>query len=246
VIGSLRIGASVFGGICNNPAAHWSSAALPILSSPSTPGWTNRGSCSWSTISASDSATTPEDILRCVESGTFEERDIEHNAARCASDHDYCDHVRKVDETTPARFNADPSRLCEASGSAGKVALLAARLDTCPREASTATFYIGTNSVADLAQIRRDILQNFDAARSILARLSAAKSDRGESAEGANSRNLPILLIRSASRFITKSWPIRPSTRWRGASDLSATIEFGIVWPRISTFCPSMVYRIAE
>lgn len=38
--------------------------------------------------------------------------------------------MTQVDEDTPARFNADPSRLFEASGSAGKVCVFAVRLDT--------------------------------------------------------------------------------------------------------------------
>jgi len=38
--------------------------------------------------------------------------------------------VRKIDADTPARFNADPSRLYEASGSAGKICIFAVRLDT--------------------------------------------------------------------------------------------------------------------
>lgn len=66
-----------------------------------------------------------------------------------------------VDEATPARFNADPRRLYEASGSAGKIALFAVRLDTFPSEEQTATFYIGSNSVADLAELRREILRSF-------------------------------------------------------------------------------------
>jgi hypothetical protein len=38
-----------------------------------------------------------------------------------ASDHEYATHVHDIDASTPARFNADPRRLFEAFGSAGKV-----------------------------------------------------------------------------------------------------------------------------
>ena len=40
--------------------------------------------------------------------------------------------VRDIDANTPARFNADGRRLYEASGCAGKIAVLAVRLDTYP------------------------------------------------------------------------------------------------------------------
>jgi D-lactate dehydrogenase len=46
----------------------------------------------------------------------------------------------RVEADTPARFNADPTRLFEASGSAGKVMVLALRLDTFARDERTATF----------------------------------------------------------------------------------------------------------
>ena len=65
--------------------------------------------------------------------------------------------MRAVDADTPARFNADPSRLFEASGSAGKVCLFAVRLDTFPKEPST-VFYIGSNVPDDLTAVRRHLL----------------------------------------------------------------------------------------
>lgn len=161
VIGSSCIGASVFGGICNNSGgslvqrgpAYTELALYARIDEDGLLQLVNHLG-----IALGDD---PEDMLRQVESGSFDAAAIVHDHTRHASDHRYGDHVRKVDEATPARFNADPSRLYEASGSAGKVALLAVRLDTFPAEKSTATFYIGTNCTADLAQIRRDVLQSF-------------------------------------------------------------------------------------
>ena len=163
VIGSSCIGASVVGGICNSSGgslvrrgpAYTELALYARLDEQGELQLVNHLG-----IALGDDL---EDILHRVEYGKFDDRDVEHDPARRASDHGYHAHVRKVDEATPARFNADPSRLFEASGSAGKVALLAVRLDTFPKESETAVFYIGTNSVADLAQIRRAILQNFNA-----------------------------------------------------------------------------------
>lgn len=70
--------------------------------------------------------------------------------------------MRRIDDDTPARYNADPRRLFEGSGSAGKLVLFAVRLDTFPREAGTTTFYIGTNDPAKLTRIRREILGRFE------------------------------------------------------------------------------------
>ena len=58
----------------------------------------------------------------------------------------------------PARFNADPRRLFEASGCAGKLILFAVRLDTFENEGETKVFYIGTNDTAELTAIRRHML----------------------------------------------------------------------------------------
>ena len=85
------------------------------------------------------------------------EADIAHDPQRAASDPRYAQDVRAVDADTPARFNADPSRLFEASGSAGKLCLFAVRLDTFPKEPST-VFYLGSNAPDDLTAVRRHLL----------------------------------------------------------------------------------------
>ena len=76
--------------------------------------------------------------------GDYAEADVERDTGRAASDARYAQDVR-VDADTPARFNADPSRLFEASGSQAKVCLFAVRLDTFPKEPST-VFYIGQHA----------------------------------------------------------------------------------------------------
>ena len=89
----------------------------------------------------------------------YQRKDI--SAGGKGHDHAYCNHVREIDADTPARFNADPARHYEASGSAGKLAVFAVRLDTFPAETQTAVFYIGTNDTNVLTQIRRDMLGSF-------------------------------------------------------------------------------------
>ncbi|MEW6256695.1 MAG: D-lactate dehydrogenase [Pseudomonadota bacterium] len=161
VIGSSCIGASVFGGVCNN-----SGGAL-IHRGPAFTQMTLYAQLDENRqvhlvnhlgIRLGDD---PETILARVEAGDFQPGDVEDDPARHCSDHDYQTHVRRIDEPSPARFNADPKRLFEAAGSAGKVMILAVRLDTFPKEARKTVFYIGTNNPDELTRIRRHILGTF-------------------------------------------------------------------------------------
>jgi D-lactate dehydrogenase (quinone) len=158
VIGSSCIGASVFGGVCNN-----SGGAL-IHRGPAFTQMTlyalidQSGQVHLVNHLGIRLGDDPETILKRVEKGDFGPDEIEDDPHRHCSDHDYQEHVRKIDDETPSRFNADPKRLFESSGSAGKVMILAVRLDTFPKEERTAVFYIGTNNPDELTQIRRHIL----------------------------------------------------------------------------------------
>ena len=157
VIGSSCIGASVLGGICNNSGgalvrrgpAYTQLALYARVDEAGQPSLVNHLG-----IALGD---TPEDILTRLQEGRYGEADITDDPARAASDAGYGEHVRQVDADTPARFNADPSRLFEAAGSAGKLCLFAVRLDTYVKEPST-VFYIGSNDPADLTAVRRHFL----------------------------------------------------------------------------------------
>ncbi|MFW1852980.1 D-lactate dehydrogenase [Acinetobacter guillouiae] len=159
VIGSSCIGASVLGGICNN-----SGGALVRRG----PAYTELAL--YAQVNASGElelvnhlgvnlGDTPEEILTKLENNNYQLNDVINNASCCASDHRYAHDVKQVDENTPARFNADPSRLFEASGSAGKVCVFAVRLDTFEKIPSQ-VFYVGTNSHDDLTEIRRFLLKD--------------------------------------------------------------------------------------
>ena len=100
---------------------------------------------------------SPEEILTRLQNGDYTPQQVRNEENAKASDARYGEHVRDVDADTPARFNADPSRLFEASGSAGKLCLFAVRLDTFPKEPST-VFYIGSNDPHDLTEVRRHLL----------------------------------------------------------------------------------------
>ncbi|MEM5299770.1 D-lactate dehydrogenase [Burkholderia sp. JPY481] len=159
VIGSSCIGASVLGGISNNSGgslvhrgpAYTEMAVFAAVDASGTLRLVNHLGI--------ELGNTPEEILSRVENGTFTDADIRNDAA--ASDHEYATHVRNVDAPTPARFNADPRRLFEASGCAGKLMVFAVRLDTFAAEQGAKVFYIGTNDTSVLTEIRRHALANF-------------------------------------------------------------------------------------
>ena len=157
VIGSSCIGASVLGGICNN-----SGGALVRRG----PAYTelalyaqvkDDGSLELVNHLGIELGDNPEEILTRLQKGDYSAQQVHNEDTAKASDARYGEHVRDVDADTPARFNADPSRLFEASGSAGKLCLFAVRLDTFPKEPST-VFYIGSNDPHDLTEVRRHLL----------------------------------------------------------------------------------------
>jgi D-lactate dehydrogenase (quinone) len=159
VIGSSCIGASVLGGISNNSGgslvhrgpAYTEMALFAAVDATGMPHLVNHLGI--------ELGGSPEEMLSRIENGTF--GDIETPDGAAASDREYATHVRDVDASTPARYNADPRRLFEASGSAGKVMTFAVRLDTFAAEKGAKVFYIGTNDTSVLTDIRRHALSGF-------------------------------------------------------------------------------------
>ncbi|WP_175770783.1 FAD-binding protein, partial [Burkholderia anthina] len=107
VIGSSCIGASVFGGVCNN-----SGGALVERG----PDYTEMAV--FARVDASgrlqlvnhlgiELGTDPLTVLDRIERRDFSEAEIRHDAG-AASDHHYAEEVREIDADTPARYNADP------------------------------------------------------------------------------------------------------------------------------------------
>ncbi|WP_298816919.1 D-lactate dehydrogenase [uncultured Roseibium sp.] len=157
VIGSSCIGASIIGGVCNN-----SGGALvrrgPVYTELSLFAQiSDTGELQLVNHLGIDLGRTPEEILGRLDTGEIDPACVHADAGR-ASDESYGSRVRDVDAATPARYNADPSGLYEASGSAGKVAVFAVRLDTFPIETGEKVFYIGTNETAELSELRRRLL----------------------------------------------------------------------------------------
>jgi D-lactate dehydrogenase (quinone) len=156
VIGSSCIGASVFGGVCNNSGGALiqrgpAYTQMSVFARVDKKGQLHLVNHLGIRLDGSE-----ESILSRVDRGEFSNTDVQYDAG-AGSDHNYVEHVREIDESTPARFNADPHRLYESSGSAGKVMVFAVRLDTFPIEKNPKVFYIGTNRTDDLTDIRRHV-----------------------------------------------------------------------------------------
>jgi D-lactate dehydrogenase len=161
VIGSSCFGASVLGGICNNSGGSLVQRGPAYTEYALFAKVDDSGELQLVNHLGIALGTSPEEILERLEHGRFEESDVSWSDGRRGSDSSYVDHVRQIGANTPARYNADPSRLFEASGSAGKIALFAVRTDTFPAAERAAVFYIGTNSTDELGKLRRDILSDF-------------------------------------------------------------------------------------
>ena len=160
VIGSTSIGASIVGGICNN-----SGGSLVKRG----PAYTQL--CLYAKVNESGDlvlindiginlGSNEEEILNNLENRNYNESDIIYSN-KLASDNKYAEIVRQVDSNTPSRFNSDSRLLYGASGSAGKIAVFAVRLDTFPKPIRSKVFYVGANDPDVFWEIRRNILSKF-------------------------------------------------------------------------------------
>lgn len=157
VIGSSCIGASVVGGVCNNSGGMLIRRGVCYTELALYARIRGDGSLELVNHLGIDLGSTPEEILSRLERGEFGESHIDFDAGR-ASDDTYEGRVRDISAETPARYNADPKCLYEASGSAGKLAVFAVRLDTFATEGRERLYYIGTNDPAELTVLRQRML----------------------------------------------------------------------------------------
>ncbi len=159
VIGSSCLGASIVGGVANNSGGALVKRGPAYTELSLFAQVDNNGDLKLVNHLGIDLGDTPEEIIGNLSSGNFSKSLPE--TSKKASANDYEQIVRDVNADTPSRFNADPTRLYEASGCAGKVAVFAVRLDTFDIPKKDQTFYIGTNDPDVLTRIRRDILTQF-------------------------------------------------------------------------------------
>jgi D-lactate dehydrogenase len=162
VIGSSCIGASVVGGVCNNSGGSLVNRGPAYTELALYARVDENGQVQLVNDLGIDLGHEPEDILERLDAGTFSPDAVRWNGG-AASDSKYIDHVRDIDAATPARYNADPTRLFGASGCAGKVMVFAVRLDTFVSSGADRVIYVGTNRPEALAALRRAMLSTLPA-----------------------------------------------------------------------------------
>ena len=163
VIGSSTLGATVVGGIANNSGGTLVKRG-PAYTELSIYAQVNQhGELVLVNHLGIYLGDTADDIIRNLQQGNFNADHLEQGQGqRQASDHQYQGRIKDVDANTPSRFNADPRRLYESSGCAGKLVVFAVRVDTHPVATKEQSFYVGTNSSEDLYLIRRLLLTELD------------------------------------------------------------------------------------
>ncbi|MGH1461446.1 MAG: D-lactate dehydrogenase [Neptuniibacter sp.] len=160
VIGSSCIGASIIGGVANNSGGALVQRGPAYTELSLFAQLNDKGELELVNHLGIDLGTTPEEILANLDQRNFSDSDVKPSRYK-ASANDYPEIVRDVDADSPARYNADTSRLYESSGCAGKLGVFAVRLDTFPVAQKEQVYYIGTNNPDELTEIRRHILKHF-------------------------------------------------------------------------------------
>ena len=161
VLGSSCFGASVVGGVCNNSGgaliqrgpAYTELSLFARINKKRELELINRLG-----IELGDK---PADILECLDKNFPVNLTTTHRN-EFYKNSDYEQIVRDVNANTPARYNANPICLKDASGCAGKVAVFAVCMETFPAFQRQKTFYVATNDPSQLQFLRKTILQDFN------------------------------------------------------------------------------------
>ena len=160
VIGSTSIGASIVGGVCNNSGGSLVHRGPAYTEFALYAKVNEDGKLELVNELDINLGSNPEEILLNLENNNYTSSDI-LKSKKLGSDDKYSEIVRGIDQNTAARFNADNRLLHSASGSAGKIAVFALRLDTYKAPKKSKVFYVGSNNQDDFWKIRREILSNF-------------------------------------------------------------------------------------
>ena len=160
LLGSSCFGASVIGGICNNSGGSLVQRGPAYTEMALYAQVTDTRALRLVNHLAVDLSAEPEQALIQLDRGQFC-AGVPAPRSRGSND-GYIGRLRDAGRELPLRFNADESRLFEASGSAGKIAVFAVRVDTFPKEPETRLFYIGASRPAVLTDLRRHVLRHFD------------------------------------------------------------------------------------
>ena len=161
VIGSTSIGASIIGGICNNSGGSLVQRGPAYTEMALYARVNKNGKLELINHLGINLGLKPREILNNLQSKNYSESDF-IKTKNIASDDRYHEIVKDVDSNTPSRFNSDSRLLYGASGSAGKIAVFAVRLDTYKMSKKSQVFYLGSNNPDVFFKIRRDILSKFE------------------------------------------------------------------------------------
>merc|ERR1712078_119265 len=132
VIGSTTIGATIVGGIANNAGGALCKRGSSYTELSLYARVNEEGNLELiNHLGIENLGEKPEEIFENLEKGSFSKEDIQ-GMDKAASDREYQNRIRNIDAEIPNRYNADPNRLYEVSGSAGKVVAFAVRVDTYP------------------------------------------------------------------------------------------------------------------
>ena len=161
VIGSTSIGASIIGGICNNSGGSLVQRGPAYTEMALYARVNKNGKLELINQLGINLGLKAREILNNLQSKNYSESDF-IKTKNIASDDRYHEIVKDVDSNTPSRFNSDSRLLYGASGSAGKIAVFAVRLDTYEMSKKSQVFYLGSNNPDVFFKIRRDILSKFE------------------------------------------------------------------------------------
>jgi len=161
IIGSTSIGASIIGGICNNAGGSLVQRGPSYTEMALYARINKNGKLELVNELDINLGSNPKEILDNLQNQNYKKSDIQ-NTNKLGSDDKYSKIVRQINENTPARFNSDNRLLYGASGSAGKIAVFAVRLDTYLKPIKNKVFYVGSNDPDVFWKIRRDILSKFE------------------------------------------------------------------------------------
>ncbi len=160
VIGSTSIGASIVGGVCNNSGGSLVQRGPSYTQLALYAKINKKGELELINDLGIDLGSKPKEILNNLQNRNYNNNDIIYSD-KLASDNKYSEIVRQINSKTPARFNSDTRLLYGASGSSGKIAVFAVRLDTYPKPKKNQVFYVGANNPEIFRKIRKDILSKF-------------------------------------------------------------------------------------
>ena len=157
VIGSTSIGASVIGGISNNSGGSQIRKGPAFTREAIFARVNETGKIELVNHLGISLGDDPEVALDRLQRGDWSPEEVTPPPAD-SIETEYAVRLREI-EPSPARYNANPEYLFEASGSAGKMMVFAVRTRTFPREEHPKMFYIGTNETRELEEIRRLFLE---------------------------------------------------------------------------------------